>query len=208
MESGFANEKIACWLFCTLLLSCAPKQVIEEPLDLGYTQNGDLIYRLGNGFFSSFFRDFSTREKLFSHVGIIYRPTNGDSIFVLHAEASELTGIGSVKKDPASSFLQEVDEWAIYRVKVPEAQRREIANLALTQHLKNVPFDAAFDVQDSSAVYCTELVARCVNRALNTELIKQNTRRSNRRFIAIDDTYLVDGIELIQQQINKKQHGK
>jgi hypothetical protein len=34
------------------------------------------------------------------------------------------------------------------------------------------------------------------------------TRRSNRRFIAIDDTYLVDGIELIQQQLNKTQHGK
>lgn len=206
MEGGFANAQIICCLLCFCLVCCVSKPVKDKTPDLSFTQSGDLIYRFGNGFFSGLFRDFSTQEKRFSHVGIIYRPHHSDSIFVLHAEASELTGIGGVRKDRAGLFLHKVNEWAIYRVQASLDQRREIARQALNHHSRKVPFDRTFDVMDTSAVYCTELVARCVNKALHTELIQQRTTRAKRRFIAIDDTYLVDGVELVQKQIAKTQH--
>ncbi|MEI6410993.1 MAG: YiiX/YebB-like N1pC/P60 family cysteine hydrolase [Bacteroidota bacterium] len=204
MESGFAYEKIV-WLLCCLLLSsCLSEQVAVTTPDLSFTQSGDLIYRFGDGFFSGFFRDFSTREKLYSHVGIILRPENSDSVFVMHAEASELTGIGNVRRDPASIFLKGVDEWAVYRVQATENQRREIASLAFLYHQKNVPFDSHFDTEDSTAIYCTELVARCVNKALGRFLIKPGVTRSGKQFIAIDDTYLIDEIKLIKKSNTPK----
>jgi len=153
-------------------------------------ENGDLIYRFGNGFFSSTFRDFSNKEKLYSHVGIIYKPSSIDTFFVIHSEASELTGIGGVRMETVKSFLCEANNWALYRIKADKEQKYNITKIANKFLQLKVPFDLDFNLEDTTAFYCTELVANCVNKSMHKVLIKAKTKKGNRDFIAIDDTYL------------------
>lgn len=196
MESRPAREKMIFLFLFVAFCSCKPDKLPDSP-DLSLAENGDLIFRFGDGYFSGFFRNFSEKEKIYSHTGILIRDESSDSIFVIHAEGSELTGVGNVKKDPATGFLHKVDDWAVYRLKGTKEQRAIIANLALDFWRRRVPFDMHFDALDSSALYCTELVANCINTATRSLVIVPRTCRDGRYFIAIDDTYMNTSVQSI-----------
>jgi hypothetical protein len=200
MESAHREQQVILWLlFAFLLVFCSkphiPPKIVAR--DFSFLQNGDLIYRQGNGYFSNHFRAFSEKDKVYSHVGIVQK--TADSIFVIHAEASELTGIGFVKKETVSVFLEGMKVWAAYRVRTDEEGKNVIAAFALQFYENKTPFDANFDIADTASVYCTELAALCVNKALGETTIAANTVKSGRKFIAIDDTYLHEQAELIFQ---------
>ena len=42
----------------------------EPPVEL---RKGDLVFRRGQGFWTKYFVDVSTREKRFSHVGVVWK---------------------------------------------------------------------------------------------------------------------------------------
>lgn len=152
-------------------------------------ENGDLIYRHGNGFFSEYFKNTSEREQIYSHGGIILR--NNDSIYVIHSEASEFTGIGGVKKEPINTFLEYVSTWGVYRLDTSETVRNEIVSVAKEYLDKNTPFDLEFNSEDDSKIYCTQLIAISVNRALDSTVIIPRNVFARNRYYAIDDTYLM-----------------
>lgn len=208
MESGLQKKEIIILFYCLIpFWACSEKvNPKEQPIyDLSLAQNGDIIYRLGSGLFSDYFKDFSQRDKKFSHVGIIYKTALNDTLFVIHAEADDFSGIGFVKKESASVFLEDVRNWAIYRLKTNEIICQKVSDYAFQFQEKKIPFDTAFDTQDSSAFYCTELVAHCINNAFNKKIIKANTVHKNSIYIAIDDTYQLDCMALIIENAPKKQ---
>ena len=207
MESRLQKREIIILFYCLILFwTCSEKvNPKEHPIyDLSLAQNGDILYRLGSGFFSDFFKDFSQKDKKFSHVGIIYKTALNDTLFVIHAEADDFSGIGFVKKEPVSVFLDDVKNWAIYRLKTNDIICQKVSDYAFQYQEKKIPFDTAFDTQDSSAFYCTELVAHCVNNAFNEKIINANTVHKNGIYIAIDDTYQMDCMALIIENIPKK----
>ena len=207
MEGRLQKKEIIILFYClTLFWTCSEKvNPKEHPIyDLSLAQNGDIIYRLGSGFFSDFFKDFSQKDKKFSHVGIIYKTALNDTLFVIHAEADDFSGIGFVKKESASVFLNDVRDWAIYRLKTNDIICKKVSDYAFQYQKKKIPFDTAFDTQDSSAFYCTELLAHCINNAFNEKIIKANTVHKNNIYIAIDDTYQLDCMVLIIENIPKK----
>ncbi len=181
-------------IFC-LVACAAPDKQKPLPFDSQVLQNGDLIYRYGNGFFSSYFQGVSDSVKTYSHVGIVHK--EGEAIFVIHSEASELTGVGFVQRQPLVEWLAEVLDWGIYRLDRPQVQRDEIVRLAMIQHTKKTPFDLDFSNATDEAMYCTELIAKCINRALGEELIQPHARLMGAEFYSVDDTFLVDDIFLI-----------
>lgn len=205
MESPYGSKKMIFLASLPILFLCCIKSSNRKTAaqDFSFLQNGDLIYRKGNGYFSNRFKDFSENEKIYSHVGIVQKTT--DSVFVIHAEASELTGIGYVKKENVSIFLEGIHQWAICRINTTSENKDAIAAAALYFHIAKTPFDLNFDVADTSAVYCSELVALCVNKVLGTPIIKADTQRGGKRFIAIDDTYKNENTELIFQFLDNIQ---
>jgi hypothetical protein len=162
-------------------------------VDKAIFQNGDLLYRAGNGFFSKYFKQVSDSVQLYSHAGIIQ--VEGDSVFVIHSEASELTFIGYVQRQPVEVFLQDIETWALYRLERPAHQRDKVLQIAYDYHRQQVPFDMDFSMDDDSEIYCTELLALCVNKALGEELILPNTRIMGKMGYDVDDTFLVEGIK-------------
>ena len=204
MESQYKNGQIIRFLYFLFLVSACTDKVNpkEQIYNVSLAQNGDIIYRLGNGLFSNFFKDFSKRDKKFSHVGIIYKTENNDTTFVIHAEADDFSGIGYVKKEPVAIFLSDAKDWAIYRFNADKGIQKKISEYAFQYHQKKIPFDTAFEIDDSSAFYCTELVGHCINNALQYKVIKSNTVMKSRAYIATDDTYLIDDMKLIMANSN------
>ena len=116
-------------------------------------KNGDVILRSGVGLWSEQIRSYNTRDKRFSHVGIVSIEPDG-ACMVIHAEANDLTGSGEVFRDTLEHFVGESKEVGISRLHVaaPDA----LAEAA--KSFVGVPFDWKFDTGDDSSIYCTELV--------------------------------------------------
>lgn len=173
-----------------MLVSCHNNESSSSgEWDLKKIRNGDIIYRHGNGFFSDYFRKSSNREQLYSHGGIITIDNN--NVYVIHSEASELTGIGGVRKESLNAFLKDISTWAVYRLDTIQVVRDSIVYVA-TQYLnKETPFDLDFDNTSDNKVYCTELIALSINKSTHRNLIKATGSIRNKPYFAIDDTYLI-----------------
>jgi hypothetical protein len=137
---------------------------------------------------------------LYSHAGIIEQ--DGDTLFVIHSEASELTGIGHVKREPISIFLDEIKTWGVYRIDAQDSICDKIALFAKEYFVKEIPFDLDFDASNDREVYCTELVALAVNKALQDSVIKPEMNIGHRKMYGIDNVYLLPGIKVIKKITN------
>ncbi|MDR3058318.1 MAG: hypothetical protein LBU84_09290 [Prevotella sp.] len=203
MESKYRYEKIrsqVCFFFLILFFltfaGCAKEEKKTiDPSSFEGIQNGDIICRLGTGFFSNQFKNYSLSEKLYSHVGIVDQ--YGDSLFVIHAEASELTGVGHVKREAIQVFLDGITTWGVYRINAGDSVRNNIAVYAKGYFIDKTPFDLDFDASEDKKVYCTELVALSVNKAVNDSLIKPDMNLGRRKVYGIDNVYLLPDIETI-----------
>lgn len=191
--------KIFLLSFFSLLLSCHHNEKLNAiALDTQKLQNGDLIYRHGNGFFSDYFRKSSTREQLYSHGGII--TIDNSQVYVIHSEASELTGQGGVRKEPLNIFMKDISTWAVYRLDTTQIVRDSIVYIAVQYLNRETPFDLDFDNTSDDRVYCTELIALSINKATHRNLIKATGSIRNKSYYAIDDTYLLKQMKQISIQ--------
>ena len=182
--------KVLLFGFSLLLVSCHPKETLDSnEVDIPKFQNGDIIYRHGNGFFSDYFRKSSNREQLYSHGGIIV--IDSSQVYVIHSEASELTGVGGVRKESLDVFLKDISTWAVYRLDTTQIVRDSIVLTASEYLSRETPFDLDFDNTSDDRVYCTELIALSINKATHRHLIKATGCIRNKPYYAIDDTYLL-----------------
>lgn len=194
-------------LLCVAAFSCAgPSDDASSDglvcFNADSLRSGDLICRLGDGFFSDIFRRYSGGEERFSHIGILHR--EGDSCFVIHAEASELTGIGWVKRDPLSLFVDESLDWQVFRVKA-DSLRLRVDSFALLYYQRPTPFDLDFDLSNDSALYCTELVAVCIERSLDEKgYVPAFPLRKEFSYYRVDDILRCGVVEMDSVFIEKK----
>ena len=157
---------------------------LEEQANLG---NGDIVLRLGTGYFSNFFRKYASKEKEFSHVGLLQRIQ--DSLFVIHIEASEFTGVGHVKKETLESFLSQSKSHKFYYNTLDSVSKDKIVTQALTYYNARTPFDLEFNSQDDSALYCSELVVYSINKGLDSIIILPTLRLGDKLLYGLDDVY-------------------
>lgn len=188
MESRFLQGII---LF-GLLFSCSQEPKAPLSFDREILQNGDLVYRLGKGVFSKYFKQVSDSVQTYSHVGFVH--ITSDSIHVVHAEASELTFIGYVRRDPIDEWLHDVKKWGLYRIDRPQEVRNQVLQVALDYHGKRVPFDMDFSLKDDKEIYCTELIGLCVNKGTDEDILSPRTQIMGKWGYSVDDTFLVPEI--------------
>lgn len=150
-------------------------------------ENGDLLFRRGTGFFSPYFARFASKEQKFSHVGILFR--DADSVYVYHIEANELTGVGSVRKEPLSVFLKDVKQFDVKNLNLSSENRKTVIRKADSLFQKQAPFDMDFDLNTHDSFYCTEFVAYILNTSLNDTVIVPSLKMNGKKFYSIDDLY-------------------
>lgn len=190
---GTCSKVTLGFLLFVLLLGCSnsTSQFQSGYLHLPDTVcfcHGDVICRLGNGFFSAHFRNYGSQEKLYSHLGLL--EVVHDSAFVLHAEASELTGIGYIKREPVHEFLSGTKTWGLYRFNYTDSIKNRIVDTAKWYFDCKTPFDLQFDLSDDNALYCTEYIAVSINKGCGQTIISPTLLIQEQRFYGLDDIYL------------------
>ena len=156
---------------------------ISRPLE--EIEVGDLVFRKGDGLWTKFFVNKSSREKRFSHVGIVVSNCMS-KITIAHAEAGDWTGVGDVHLQDWNGFFDGALDCAVYRLNGDVYLRNRIAKNA--ENYIGVPFDNLFDMDNTNRLYCTEFVRLCVNNAVGTNLIGW-TESKAKKIIALDDIY-------------------
>ena len=156
---------------------------------------GDIVFRKGAGPWTKYFINCSSREKRFSHVGIVV--SNGTQCVIIHSEANERTGVGSVRLELWQGFYAGASECAVFRYIGSENAAKRFAARGMA--LVGVPFDSAFDMEDTNRLYCTEFVRIAINETLNTNLVGW-TSVCNKRVVAIDDIYRNDFKKIFDSQ--------
>ncbi len=150
----------------------------------GILDEGDIILRYGNGFWSPFFRNVSRHEKRFSHAGVVVMEKG--AFTVVHASAHEMNGEGSVSRVSLEQFLSVSSDYAVYRFETGKNVRLRIAENA--KSYVGRPFDSSFNLADSKRLYCTELVMHAVNDAVGYKAISP-TVTNGVSLVAPDDCY-------------------
>ena len=173
-----------------LLVGCGKPQTATrssgfvETAVSSVAQSGDLVFRAGKGRWSAYFRDISQKERRFSHVGVVV--TNESGVFVVHASADDMTGIGTVRAEPLADFVADHDDIAVFRVRAEQTSRESIATACFSKI--GTPFDARFDLSCQEKVYCTELVWSSVNSVMGSEIIKPTTVKGH-ELVTVDACY-------------------
>jgi hypothetical protein len=118
-------------------------------------QEGDLVFRRGQGLASRAVLA-ADRYRVYSHAGIVVRDSG--QWRVVHAVPGEAGG-DRVKMEPLAVFFrpQRALKGAVMRVEdASTAQRAAVRAVELFR--RNVGFDHGYDLDDTTRMYCTELI--------------------------------------------------
>ncbi|ALO15080.1 hypothetical protein L21SP5_01430 [Salinivirga cyanobacteriivorans] len=119
---------------------------------------GDLVFRRGKSIESYVVlaADGSVR---YSHIGIAHIKEDSGCV-ILHAVPAENKADNTVKMEPLKAFwhYKNASAGAIFRIKLNASQKEKISGYIDRVHNARVEFDDAYDLHDSSKLYCTELV--------------------------------------------------
>ncbi|MBR6285209.1 MAG: hypothetical protein IKR25_13100 [Muribaculaceae bacterium] len=145
-----------------LVLSCCVHDDTSVPIDTQALQAGDLVVRRGLSVASRAVLAADSAAT-YSHMGIVVW-RNGQWM-VAHAVPGERDdgGPDTVKMDPLTHFFLPVRaaRGAVARVQASPSSRQRAANEAIAVVARHTPFDHHYNLHDTTALYCTELVIRC-----------------------------------------------
>jgi hypothetical protein len=129
-----------------------PKPPIEEFC------SGDLAFRLGRTLESDAIAASADEGCDYSHVGVIIRQE--DSIRVIHIEP-ERGASERIKCETLEDFFhptRAVKGCVARRKTLSKEEQQIIENRSISLFNSGIPFDHNYSLQDSSAMYCTELI--------------------------------------------------
>ena len=159
--------------------SCEWKNLLPTQLAIG-----DLVFRRGHGAWTHYFINCSSREKRFSHVGIVSEI--GSEVALIHADADERTGNGCVRVEGWRGFFADALECAVFRF---DGDSSVASNIAINAKRRlRVKFDSTFDMSETNRLYCSEMVRLAINEAVGTNLVGF-TKVCGHNVVAIDDLY-------------------
>ncbi|MCL6217739.1 YiiX/YebB-like N1pC/P60 family cysteine hydrolase [Zunongwangia pacifica] len=176
------------FFFIIFCVQCHSPKKKEVAIDYENIHTGNLVCRLGNGYFSDFFRKYASSEKKYSHIGIISKENN--IIYVFHTEANELTGSGKVKKERLDSFLNGIETFDFFETIFNTHTNLEIVNTVKDYYKKETPFDIDFNTDNDHELYCSELIAVSINKTIGKEIIKPTLILNKKKYFSLDDIYL------------------
>lgn len=190
----FALSLLVVGLFA--LLHSKPCRKVDVPAGLS-DDSVYLICRMGDGFFSDYFKKYASRDKEFSHIGILARK-NSEWV-VYHSEASELTGAGEVRRESLYDFLKGLSDYAFYHLELDGKVKHRILKQAEKLYRAHIPFDLQFDYSDNSKLYCTEFVAKTINCALGKDVVHPTFILKDKVIVSIDDIIDCHFVKLFQK---------
>ena len=159
----FLLTAIVLTLVCVCIAACrnAKKPDYQVP-ELPYSQmrTGDLVFRTGISLYSQLI-NAHTDTVQYSHVGLLVDLDS--SWYVVHSVPKELDqpdDFERVKLEPVDTFLSLRRCLHANLVHTPLPRTDRVVSRALEYVRDSVMFDKAFDLEDTTKLYCTELIWR------------------------------------------------
>lgn len=124
-------------------------------------KQGDIAFRKGEGFVSDVVL-YNDADGLYSHIGLIV--IHNDSIKVVHSVPGEGDYDG-VKIEPIEMFYatSRAVKGEVLRMELNDEQRRVIGEIAIKKGIDKIEFDHDYNLNDTTQVYCTELIKLLFN---------------------------------------------
>ncbi len=193
---GSLQSKITLFLLFFCLLGCSHKrQQKQEPYllslrDKALIKEGDIILRMGEGWLSQFICKQLNDTIHISHCGILVRSNTGgfDVIHVLSKEVSDTNGVQRCSLD---QFTADSQRGTIQIVRLKKDSTHILTEKAIYYLNKKIPFDHTFNLQDSTAFFCSELPLHILKYHIGIDLYPSppNTPRFS---IFLDKRYFID----------------
>ena len=174
---------IALFFLCGGLLFWLMNQNESDALPdipVEYLQNGNIICRHGDGFWSNLIIRSNPYDKRFSHIGVLV--VSDGNVTVVHADTSSRFSVtGKVVQESLSTFLGHAKRIGIFR------HRRVDANKLASNACRYLgyPFDWKLDDKDNEALYCSELLKLAILQASADEDIP-HIKYGNQDVIPVD----------------------
>jgi len=169
-----------------------------SPEEKGLLEEGDIILRRGEGFISGAIARILSHEPFnLSHCAMLTRGKK--DWLVVHAVSSSLSDFDGVQREPLDRFsATSVDSSiVVIRYKGSPEIRKKMGLRAREYCNAKIPFDHAFDLEDSSSFYCTELLHRIFIDVLNEDLFMYRFGEGHPGYIHFDGLLNPTYFELI-----------
>lgn len=156
---------------------------------------GDLVFRNGHGLISRMFQNCSLKEKKYGHTGIVLIKNNLP--YVAHVQQDRPGP--ALMVEPLSQFWNAsiCNEGAVYRLDLNNSQNKNFTTLLNLNLKKNLLFDAKFDMDDHSHVYCSEWIRDMVVKSTGDSTYFPISVAGDFKYIAPDNLYLNEHAQLI-----------
>lgn len=173
------------------MFSCgSPEQAaIDIPTEI--LMQGDIVFRKGEGMVSEIVLH-SDADGLYSHIGVIVN--HNDSVKVVHSVPGE-GDFDGVKIEPIEVFFapNRAVKGEIKRLPMTDAQRSLVGERAIEKACQRVIFDHDYDIEDTTKLYCTELVellfAQCNVSLSESRITEVNVPGLSGKYIMPSDIY-------------------
>jgi len=157
--------------------------------EINKIHDGDLILRHGYGLVSDLIVEQLGEKYDISHCAIVCKDDTNYSI--IHSVSSTLSDVDGVQSQDLKSFIKDSHYNSVIVIRYkPQINKplSAISKRAKDYLAKKIPFDNAFNIDDSSEFYCTELPWKIILNEFHDDIMagKNNERKDHLRF----DTFL------------------
>jgi len=149
-------------------------------------RNGDIIVRTGNDMTSEMFREANSKDKTYSHCGIVL--IEGGQPYIYHSIGGEDNPNEVLRRDDIKTWASPLHNSGIgiLRYRFTTAQIDSLAAITRGYYNQHKKFDMQFDINNDDKLYCAELLYQTINKSLRKAVIKP-TQRLGYTYVAIDD---------------------
>lgn len=151
-----------------LFIACTETRQIDAPAESHSTQKwksilreGDVIFRYGYGAVSDWINFRQSSKYNVSHAGMVVQLNQ--KWMVVHSISGMLESEDGVQACSIEQFIHEARPNTVFilRPKLAEKIKKTAAKIALHCLKKGIRFDHQFNPNDSTEMYCTELIFYC-----------------------------------------------
>lgn len=156
---SFCTHIIMSVVVCVMMIQCSVSEQSHLPkIPVELLQEGDIAFRRGYGIASQMVLHNDVNG-MYSHVGVVVRTDEG--LMIVHSVPGDSNSDSEMVRIESVAQFYDVEAsqcGAILRMDLNSLQRRRLNSMAIRKACEQIPFDHEYNVNDTSSLYCTELV--------------------------------------------------
>lgn len=119
-------------------------------------QNGDIILREGFGWVSQMIVRLLNEPIPVSHAGMLFWECGEWQ--VIHSVSGKISEVDGLRIEPLNVFLGNAQPETVLITRLKNCDPKKLKLAAIELLSRDVPFDHLFDLNDTSAFYCSEFI--------------------------------------------------